>query len=219
LSGLTASGKTTHAHILAGIFGLQYVSSTQIFLALNKLSPFQSPDFWVTDIAKEMWHNSKALDLEDELCRLASSTNNVVFDAFLLPWFCPVQTFNIWLESDLDSRHKKAVVSHRNVEQRSDDNLRSRLTEKDDAAANHLKKHYAGDLYNDRSHFNLVLDISTLIKEPTVTSSLKSICITQEILTAATGFELTGDKCFHRQLNKLAGRHPEIIVSYHPSGQ
>ncbi|MGA2896392.1 MAG: hypothetical protein ABSE27_02195, partial [Acidobacteriaceae bacterium] len=42
ISGLTAAGKTTHSHLLAGEFGLTYVSGSQIQLNFLGLSPIQS---------------------------------------------------------------------------------------------------------------------------------------------------------------------------------
>ena len=42
ISGLTASGKTTHSHLLAGEFGLTYVSGSQIQLNFIGISPIQT---------------------------------------------------------------------------------------------------------------------------------------------------------------------------------
>lgn len=45
ISGLTAAGKTTHSHLLAGEFGLIYVSASQIQLNFLGLSPRDCPEF------------------------------------------------------------------------------------------------------------------------------------------------------------------------------
>ena len=62
ISGLTASGKTTHSHLLAGEFGLTYVSGSQIQLNFMGVSPIQKKDFWITPAAKVFW----ALSEENE---------------------------------------------------------------------------------------------------------------------------------------------------------
>ena len=48
ISGLTASGKTTHSHLLSGEFGMTYVSGSQIQLNFLGVSPIQTRDFSIS---------------------------------------------------------------------------------------------------------------------------------------------------------------------------
>lgn len=70
ISGLTASGKTTHSHLLAGEFGLTYVSGSQIQLNFMGVSPIQSKDFWITDKAKAFWNEKEFDRIDHEMTRL-----------------------------------------------------------------------------------------------------------------------------------------------------
>ena len=70
ISGLTASGKTTHAHLLAGEFGLTYVSGSQIQLNFMGVSPIQTKDFWITVEAKKLWDEKQFAQIDSELLRL-----------------------------------------------------------------------------------------------------------------------------------------------------
>jgi cytidylate kinase len=70
ISGLTASGKTTHSHLLAGEFGLTYVSGSQIQLNFMGVSPIQSKDFWISERAKSFWNAHEFNRIDTELLRL-----------------------------------------------------------------------------------------------------------------------------------------------------
>ncbi|MFA4919695.1 MAG: hypothetical protein WC581_10650 [Thermodesulfovibrionales bacterium] len=86
ISGLTASGKTTHSHLLAGEFGLTYVSGSQIQLNFMGVSPIQTKDFWITPEAKAFWDGDQFNRIDDELLRLESIGKGYVFDTSTMPW-------------------------------------------------------------------------------------------------------------------------------------
>src|SRR5438046_1835865 len=113
ISGLTASGKTTHAHLLAGEFGLTYVSGSQIQLNFLGVSPIQSKDFWITHDAKALWDADQFRRIDSELLGIERRATGCIFDTSTMPWRHQQPAFCIWLESSLPSRVTKSIVSHR----------------------------------------------------------------------------------------------------------
>src|ERR1019366_6019970 len=80
ISGLTASGKSTHSHLLAGEFGLTYVSGSQIQLNFMGVSPIQTRDFWITTEAKGLWNEIDFMKIDTELLRLETGAEGFIFD-------------------------------------------------------------------------------------------------------------------------------------------
>lgn len=113
ISGLTASGKTTHSHLLAGEFGLTYVSGSQIQLNFMGLSPIQSKDFWISDEAKPLWDDKQFQKIDNELLRLETLTAGYIFDTSTMPWRHKEPALCIWLESNINFRKTKSIISHR----------------------------------------------------------------------------------------------------------
>ena len=103
ISGLTASGKTTHTHLLAGEFGLTYVSGSQIQLNFLGVSPIQSKDFWITLESKKLWNEEQFEKIDTELMRLETQSTGYIFDTSTMPWRHKKPSLCIWLESSLDS--------------------------------------------------------------------------------------------------------------------
>jgi len=212
ISGLTASGKTTHSHLLAGEFGLTYVSGSQIQLNFLGVSPIQSKDFWITLEAKALWDKSQFRRIDAELLRLEEGAEGYVFDTSTMPWRHQRPALCIWLESSLESRVVKSIVSHRGRGRVALDDYRDRLLEKDAATLNLYKELYDIDIGFDLSRFDLVLDISTLITEPTLEASLHSIAVTHRIIRAAVGAYLTGFEIFEDQLKEAIRDHSDLVV-------
>src|ERR1019366_6132588 len=113
ISGLTASGKSTHSHLLAGEFGLTYVSGSQIQLNFMGISPIQTKDFWITEEAKPLWNNDAFSRIDAELLRIESVSDGCIFDTSTMPWPHRRPALCIWLGSSLESRVLKSIVSHR----------------------------------------------------------------------------------------------------------
>jgi cytidylate kinase len=200
ISGLTASGKTTHAHLLAGEFGLTYVSGSQIQLNFMGVSPIQTKDFWITVEAKKLWNEKQFSEIDSELLRLEEINAGYIFDTSTMPWRHKKPSLCIWLESDLDSRVLKSIVSHRGRSQFADEEYHEKIKEKDKSTIELYKKLYDINIGTDLSCFDLILDISSFISEPTLISSLKSIEKVHKIVRAASGFYLTNLPNFKSEL-------------------
>lgn len=211
ISGLTASGKTTHSHLLAGEFGLTYVSGSQIQLNFMGVSPIQSKDFWMTEKAKAFWEGNQFERIDSELLRLESISEGYIFDTSTMPWRHKKPALCIWLESTLDSRVVKSVVSHRGRSQFDLENYHERIAEKDKATISLYRDLYSIEIGNDLSCFDLILDISSLITEPTLQASLHSIAITHQIIRPAVGWYLTRTEEFRNQLNTATETYSHLI--------
>jgi len=211
ISGLTASGKTTHSHLLAGEFGLSYVSGSQIQFNFMGISPIQPKYFWITDEAKALWNEKEFIRIDSELLRLESVSEGYIFDTSTMPWRHKKPALCIWLESDLESRIIKSIVSHHGHGSFSYDSYREKILEKDKATIDLYKKLYNIDISKNLSFFDLILDISTLIKEPTLKASLYSIATTHSIIRAVVGWYLTNDNKFRVQFENAVNNNIQIV--------
>src|SRR6184192_3167083 len=97
ISGLTASGKSTHSHLLAGEFGLTYVSGSQILLNFAGISPIQPKDFWVTPEARRLKAEDGYARIDAELLRIESIGQGYIFDTSTQPWRHKRPALCIWL--------------------------------------------------------------------------------------------------------------------------
>jgi len=211
VSGLTASGKTTHCHLLAGEFGLTYVSGSQIQLNFMGVSPIQKKDFWITEEAKKFWDKKQFERIDEELIRLESIAEGYIFDTSTMPWRHKRPALCIWLESSLESRVIKSIISHRGKSRFSLDNYKEKIAEKDASTLILYRDLYGIEIATDLSSFDLILDIGSLINEPTLDASLKSIANAHSIIRPAVGWYLTGEKEFQRQLIESTRCFPEIV--------
>ena len=211
ISGLTASGKTTHAHLLAGEFGLTYVSGSQIQLNFLGVSPIQSKDFWITHDAKALWDADQFRRIDSELLTIESRSTGCIFDTSTMPWRHRESAFCIWLESDLSSRVLKSIVSHRGRSQFEAGDYPAKIAEKDAATVGLYRRLYDIQIATDLSCFDMIVDISALIQEPTLEASLASIAIAHRFVRAASAFALTGKVAYRDELNEAAREHPTIM--------
>lgn len=212
ISGLTAAGKTTHSHILSGEFGLQYVSSSQLLLSLLRMHPFQPRDFWITDEANSLWRTAQAHTVDDELIRLEAASTLVVFDTLVMPWLHRCPAFCIWLESTLESRVMKAVVSYQGRGRYSTKEIKHHIQQKDNQARIHFEERYGFDLFSDRAPFDMILDISSCISEPTLCASLQSISQAHSLLRPAVGWYLTRGPSFKSQFQEARASNPNLVL-------
>lgn len=212
ISGLTASGKTTHSHLLAGEFGLTYVSGSQIQLNFMGVSPIQQKDFWITEEAKKFWDREQFMRIDDELLRLESIAQGYIFDTSTMPWRHRQPALCIWLESSLESRVTKSIVSHRGTSVYELGEYPNRIKEKDEATIKLYKDLYNIDIGTDLSCFQLILDISNLINEPSLEASLVSISTAHSIIRPAVGWYLTKQQRFRDELVNAIERNPQLIV-------
>ena len=142
VSGLTAAGKTTHSLLLAGEFGLTFVSGSQVRLFQSGVFPIQQKDFWVTAEGKSLWREEVFERVEVELLRLESLATGYVFDTFTMPWLHKAPALCIWLESDIDSRAIKSKISHRGLTNFGVDSYSAKIRDKDDTTLGIYKRLY-----------------------------------------------------------------------------
>lgn len=211
ISGLTASGKTTHSHLLSGEFGLTYVSASQIQLNFQGVSPIQSRDFWITPEAQSLWTEENCRRVDAELLRIESTRSGCVFDTATMPWRHQRSALCIWLESSVESRVLKAVISHRGKGRYSHLDYQKKIEEKDSATIELYRRLFGLEIGTDLSCFDLVIDISDLVSEPTLDASLNSIRIAHAIIRPAVGWYVTGRSDFRAQFKEAADRFGGLI--------
>ncbi len=211
VAGLTAAGKTTHSHLLAGEFGLTYVSGSQIQLNWMGVSPIQPKDFWISPEAQRFWEADGFQKIDAELLRLEQLTAGYVFDTSIMPWRHKSPTFCIWLESSLKSRVLKSIVSHRGRSSVPHAQYPARIQEKDDATVKLCRQLYGIEVGSDLSCFDLVLDISTLVTEATLDASLRSIAVVHSIIRPACAYYLTHNREFLDAFLLAVAEHPHVV--------
>jgi cytidylate kinase len=202
ISGLTASGKTTHCYLLAGSFGLTYVSGSQIHLSINGMSPIQERKFWITETAKKLLTEDQFKKVDQELQRIERSSKGFVFDSWIMPWRKTSNGLTIYLKSSLKSRTMKAAVSRRENGFIIDNIYKEKIKEKDNSAIALYKKLHGVDIENDLSIFDIVIDNTSFIESPTFEASQLSIIKTHSIVQSAVGYYLTGNADYRRDLKK-----------------
>ncbi len=211
IAGLTAAGKTTHSHLLAGEFGLTYVSASQIELNFLGLSPIQAKDFWITEEAKLLCTTDSFQRIDSELLRIESLSEGCIFDSRAMPWRHQSPALCIWLESSLESRVIKSMVSHRGTGQFDASEYEQLIRTKDSDTARPYDQLFGLDIASDLSPFDLVLDISSLIEEPTLNASLRSIALTR-VIRPAVAWYLTGRQDFRNSFEEAVADCPKGVV-------
>jgi cytidylate kinase len=179
LSGLTASGKTTHAKILAAELGFNYFNASSILKRLVH----KEGDVWLNewDVAR------KSGELDRELDQLVihefDSRDCTVFDAWALPWTTDSPAVRVWIESDLHSRTRKVIVSRLRVGEtlEFDKSLKIAL-EKDEVSQIIFKKLHDFDLFQDKKVFDVIVSNTSLIENPTIKCSDEGIAIFSPVL-------------------------------------
>jgi cytidylate kinase len=189
VSGLTAAGKTTHATLLARDLRLRYVSATALLARLvadRTGGPVASRWQPSLDAARR-----RDQSIDDELDRALSATlcepEGGVFDACLLPWMGRRRdAVHVWIESDLDSRVRKCVVSHWG-EGIDRDAAEQRVISKDSFTVARLARSAAEDYLPDE-RFSVVADNSALIPRATPETARAGVEAFRPVLTAAVAF-------------------------------
>lgn len=188
ICGLTAAGKTTHAKRLAVALGYEYVSGTGTLARLLGIPVTEDPPRWAhisAEIASRRTDNTDR-DLERELLRRASERDRQVFDVWALPWTSQDPALiRIWIDSTLETRTWKSFVSQGELPTQSLEECRVFVQEKDDFNRSLFLRMLGFDLYTSRSVFNVCLDNSSVITEPTAAASQRGIEQFEPIVRAA----------------------------------
>lgn len=212
VSGLTAAGKTTHSHLLTGEFGFTYVSASQILLCLAGLSPIQPRDFWLTERACELWSDEMTIRVDRELQKLSQVGSYYVFDSFAMPWRHIGPCLRIFLYSDLQSRVAKAIVSHREESTLSPDQLESAILRKDATMIESHSELFGITFDETWTQFDLILNISSAISEPSFDASRRSIEVVHACLRTAIMYSLTGRSKDRIAYEHTKQRHPHFFI-------
>ncbi len=212
ISGLTAAGKTTHSHLLAGEFGLTYVSGSQIQLNFLGVSPIQAKDFWITKEASKLWDAEQFKRIDSELLKIESINTGCIFDTSTMPWRHQRAALCIWLESSLESRVLKSIVSHHGNSHYSLKEYPQKIGSKDKATIDLYRSLYNIEIGTDLTPFHLILDLSQLIHAPTLDGSLRSIAIAHKVIRLAVAWYVTQRDDFKKQFETAVQDAPEGLI-------
>jgi len=191
---------------------LTYVSGSQIQLNFMGISPIQPKDFWISEQAKSLWNREEFNRIDAELLRLESIGEGYIFDTSTMPWRHRRPALCIWLESSLESRVIKSIISHHGNSRFSTGEYRDKICEKDKSTLTLYKDLYNISIGPNLEKFDLVIDISNLVTEPSLNQSLNSISLAHSIIRAATGWYLTRDPSFEQLFSTLVERHRQLVL-------
>ncbi|MEM2875723.1 MAG: cytidylate kinase family protein [Candidatus Bathyarchaeia archaeon] len=173
ISGLTASGKSTVAKMLAERYGLKYYSGGGMLkeLAISEGYTSGGEDWWSTEDGKrflrERLINPDYDRRVDQMLLKKAEEGNVVLDSWTMPWLLNYG-FKVWIEASREVRAKR--LSGRSGES-IEDALKA-LENKDGVTRKIYKSLYDIDLGLDLSPFHVILDNSNLSVEETY----KTLC-------------------------------------------
>ena len=180
VSGLTAAGKTTHSKLIADFLDVPYFSGSGL---LSELAGIPGPWRPEVDLVRTEGALDRALDTL-MISRLDTSQDGV-FDAWTLPWLTTSPVIKVWIQSDLPSRVRKAMVTElRRGELPVQEAVQGMVYEKDEFSRTLFNKLYDFDLFNDHWVFDLVIDNSSYISAATIEDSDKGIASFNEALLA-----------------------------------
>lgn len=168
ISGLTASGKTTHSQLLASSLGYEWFGAS---LVLKELLGVEGR-YWLTDWDSARREGEIDRELDRRMVAEFVSRERTVFDAWALPWTSAEPALRVWLGSDVNSRARKVVVSRlRFGEPMLVADGRRVALEKDATSRALFRSQHGFDLFRDHEVFDLRFDLSALIAVPTVPAS------------------------------------------------
>jgi cytidylate kinase len=210
ISGLTASGKTTHAHIIAGEFGLRYVSASQILLHRQRLAPYQAPNYWVTSQSVSRWDATDQAYVDAELLQLEKDGSPTVFDCLSLAWMRQQAAFTVWLQCSELARVQRARLSHfteSGLPLQDGSELATAIRLKDENMKEFLRTGYGVDTSN-LSMFNLVMDTTALTETGSRGRAREGILRAQKIISDCYLAWRNGDSC-----KDLIARDEPLVIS------
>jgi cytidylate kinase len=193
-AGLTAAGKTTHAKRLAAELGYDYVSATDILLEILGIDD-PSDQVWFArlhEIQEARGDDAVDIELERRLVSMNRTRQRTVFDTWALAWIGGNPLVRIWIESDLESRARKCLVSQRS--QRLDvHECRNLIREKDEFNRSIFRRRHGFDLFADRYRYDAVLCNSHLIPTATAGAAQSGIGVFAPIVRASVISVMTSD--------------------------
>jgi cytidylate kinase len=212
-AGLTAAGKTTHARLLAEQLGYDYVSATEILLEMLGIDD-PSDQVWFRRLEEiQAARDDGAVDteLEARLVSISRSRQRTVFDTWALAWIGDDPLVRIWIESDLDSRVRKCIVSQRS-KRLSAEECMSLIQEKDEFNRSMFRRRHGFDLFEDRRRYDVVLCNSHLIPVATAATASSGIETFAPIVYASAVSVMTSDGTGARTLQETNPREVQRIT-------
>jgi cytidylate kinase len=203
ITGLTAAGKTTHSRIIEKEFGHKYFSASSLLAEISGYKEEVFSGFWLTTKGHEM--ASKVIDsgIDEALKKKEEDSAFTIFDCRTLPWLSKKNVFSVWIESSLESRTYKALISHGPSETRTFDDLKKEISYKDNRDCDSFRQAFGFDILKDLEPLDVIIDISSFIKSPTIKSSWESIQQGQDIISSAVGLYITGDDFYRKRMKIL----------------
>jgi len=179
VAGMSGSGKSTVARMLAEKYGLKYLSGGDALKALAIEAGYKPTErgWWVTEEGLN-FHRKRVEDLQfdqkvDKKLIEWAEQGNVVIDSWTMPWLLK-KGFKIWLEASLEGRAKR-LMKRNNISFKKALNV---LKEKDGISKIIYERSYGFSLGEDFSPFNLVVDTNELSADET----FRALCLVIERL-------------------------------------
>lgn len=143
ISGLSGSGKTTIARMLADELKIRHVNrSYKEFAACKQLIAFQRR-------AKASFDRK----FDNEVIKEARSADSVV-STWLGPWLIKDSSLNVWLHADLETRARRmANANHLTLRE-----AMSYIRSKDGISISHAKRTYGIDVAKDHGVFDIEIN-------------------------------------------------------------
>jgi cytidylate kinase len=223
ISGLTAAGKTTHAKLLEKKFGFKYISASNTLLELMGVSSKDiNPDFWASQNSKELSGlrgGDRSFDrlVDQTMSEIIANNENIVVDSWAASWLSKENALRIWLDSSLNSRIWKSMVSHGLPKDRSYEAYNLLLTEKDNITRKIFLEEYGFDLFKDHEHFDLIIDITDFITDSSFTASKSSVESVDEIIVSIVGLYLQKENMSIDKVQKIMEKNDPAIFKKVPN--
>lgn len=223
MSGLTAAGKTTHAKFLEYTYGLEYVSASSRLLKELQVDSNTIPsNYWISqaseDVRKQRRESRKAdIAVDTQLVQASRHLEQVVFDTWGLPWLSSSPGLRIWLASTLETRAWKAYVSHGANGVYNHEYYEKEVKEKDVFSHEYFLETYGFDIFKNHDVFDVMLDISKFILEPTIEASRSSVEECNRIMGCIFEAYFTESKTALSDLDGFVKKHSTSVFLKLPS--